>query len=224
MRPDFLVYGPGGTKFVVEVKAWEKYHGFRNRAAHQANLYKEALGADEAFLVVESLERSSVQEGVVTPDRLIPVILNALAKKRVSKRKAKPTIKPTSRSVFAAMPFDQKYDDVYFVAISYAAEANHATCTRIDKLDFSGDIVQEIQTQIARSIGVIADLSESRPNVLYEAGYAHALKKPTVHISSTPLVDLPFDVNHWNTIPYSVGQTHRLRDMLAKRLESVISK
>ena len=28
---------------------------------------------------------------------------------------------------------------------------------------------------------VIVDLSEAKPNVLYEAGYAHALNKPCIH-------------------------------------------
>ena len=65
---------------------------------------------------------------------------------------------------------------------------------------------------LRRSSAVIADLSESKPNVLYEAGLAHALKRPSVHICSTPIADLPFDVRNWNTIFCRRGQTtERLR-------------
>jgi len=69
---------------------------------------------------------------------------------------------------------------------------------------------------------VIVDLSEAKPNVLYEAGYAHALRKPVVHICSTPLSELPFDVRNWNTIAYRRGQTALLREPLARRLKAVM--
>src|SRR5712692_7103428 len=51
-------------------------------------------------------------------------------------------------------------------------------------------------------ISTISGTSPGKPNVLYEAGFAHALGKPTVHICSTPLSALPFDVRNWNTIAY----------------------
>ncbi len=58
--------------------------------------------------------------------------------------------------------------------------------------------------------------------MLYEVGYAHALRRPTIHISSTPMGEVPFDVAHDNTIAYGMGQTHALRDRLAKRLPAVL--
>jgi nucleoside 2-deoxyribosyltransferase len=76
---------------------------------------------------------------------------------------------------------------------------------------------------IKDSIAVIADLSESKPNVMYEVGYAHAMEKPTIHICSTPLKDLPFDVAHWNTIDYQQGQTHKLGRTIAQRLSSILA-
>ena len=83
---------------------------------------------------------------------------------------------------------------------------------------FSGDIVEEVKRLIRASRGVIVDLSEGKPNVLYEAGFAHALDKPTVHICSTPLSDLPFDIRNWNTVVYNHGQTTELREPLVRRL------
>ena len=65
---------------------------------------------------------------------------------------------------------------------------------RVDRREFQGNVVEEIDRLIRKASAVIVDLSESKPNVLYEAGFAHALKKPCVHICSTPMDKLPFDV------------------------------
>lgn len=120
------------------------------------------------------------------------------------------------------MPFDSKYDDVFFVAIAPAAKAVGANARRVDREEFTGDIVSKIRALIGESAAVVIDLSEARPNVLYEAGYAHALGKPAVHICMSPLKELPFDVSHWNTLMYAAGQTHVLKQGLTKRLREVM--
>jgi hypothetical protein len=218
---DFVVRLPDGRTVVIVAKAWDKADGFRNRAAHQAELYEHYAGADRAFVVVESLERSRVNEGVVTPDRLVTALRQEMAKGSPSEGKQARIQQPPVPHVFAAMPFDPKYDDTYFVAMAPAAESIGAVCKRVDGEEFSGDIVEEIQSLIKDSVAVIVDLSESNPNVLYEAGYSHALKKPTIHICCTPLRDLPFDVAQWNTIRYRRGQTHDLKAPLARRLRAI---
>jgi nucleoside 2-deoxyribosyltransferase len=83
-------------------------------------------------------------------------------------------------------------------------------------------VVERIKRLIKESSAVIADLSEAKSNVLYEVGYAHALKRPTIHICSTPLEQLPFDVRNWNTITYVKGQTHKLKTDLARRLKAIL--
>ena len=81
------------------------------------------------------------------------------------------------------MPFDLQYDDVFFVAMTHAARQVGSVCRRVDQEEFTGNIVAEIKRLIRTSEVVIVDLSEAKPNVLYEAGYTHALDKPVVHIS-----------------------------------------
>jgi len=245
VRVDFLIRTTDRRKLIIEVKAWSKHQGFRNRAVHQARLYKNEIGADHALVLVDSLERTSAPEGVVNLETLIPAIRAIAHHSTFLQQRRQPPAKirkqgggkgasprPKARSqprkptpyVFAAMPFEQQYDDVFLVAMSHAAKKVGAVCLRVDKADFTGDIVLEIQSLIRRSVAVISDLSESKPNVLYEAGYAHALNVPTVHISSTPLSELPFDVSHWNTLAYHAGQTHQLKDPLAKRLRAAIAQ
>jgi len=223
LRPDFLIIAPDGSKIVIEVKAWQKQPGFRQRAIHQAKLYQEVVGADYALVVVEDLERSRISEGVVTADRLVDALNMIFAGQPLATAElylAKQ--KESKETVFAAMPFRPRYDDVFFFAMRYAARSIGAVTERVDRQEFSSDIVAQITSSIRASIAVIVDLSESNPNVLYEAGLAHAWDKPTVHICSTPLEDLPFDVRQLNTIQYEMGRINRLQEPLAKRLQAII--
>jgi hypothetical protein len=104
----------------------------------------------------------------------------------------------------------------------HAAEQSGAVCDRVDRREFQGSVVDEIQKLIRKSVAVFVDLSESKPNVLYEAGYAHALRKPCIHICSTPLEKLPFDVSQWKTTQYHPGQTHKLGRELSQRLKEAL--
>jgi hypothetical protein len=221
-QPDFVIRAPDGRLLIVEAKAWEKSPGFTIRAAQQAKLYQSQTSADNAFVVVKDLDRSRPSSGVLTLDNLVPTLRKELRKDEPSGKKLEP-LKSSGKSVFAAMPFSVDYEDVYFVAMAHAAESVGAVCNRVDHAEFSGNIVDEIKKMIQESVAVIADISEGKPNVLYEVGFAHALRKPTVHVSWTPLKDLPFDVSQWSTIQYQKGQTHLLRRTLAKRLQALLS-
>jgi hypothetical protein len=127
------------------------------------------------------------------------------------------------KSVFAAMPFSAEYEDVYFVAMTESAKAVDAACERLDHQEFVGRISARMIDQILQADALIADLSGANPNVMYELGYAHALEIPAIHISSTPLPELPFDVRDWNTIKYELGRTHVLRDKLTARLKAAFN-
>jgi hypothetical protein len=222
LRPDFLVVGPQGQHVVVEAKAWDPRGGNTARALEQAERYQSATGADKAFVVLPELQRSFTAKGVVGMDGFVEAVKAFLAEPRTRSKRQSWQKPARDRSVFAAMPFEREYDDTFFVAMSYAAARVGAACTRVDRHEFSGDIVDKIKRLIRSSIAVIVDLSEAKPNVLYEAGYAHALDKPAVHICSTPLAALPFDVRNWNTLAYSRGQTTDLRETLARRLNATL--
>lgn len=225
LQPDFLVTAPGGRLVVLEAKAWEKAPGFTLRAARQSELFEKTTGADVAYLVLKDLERSRRSDGVLSLSDLIPVLEAELSVTKPSRHKpGQSPARPTEKTVFAAMPFSLEYEDVFFIAMAPAAEAIGAACKRVDQEEYTGDVVTKIQSMIHGSVAVVADLSEARPNVLYEVGFAHALDRPTVHVCSTPLRDLPFDVSHWNTIVYKKGQTHKLRESLTKLLRAVVDK
>lgn len=156
-------------------------------------------------------------------------MVNDLAKTTQKKTKVSATLTSLysiagTLKIIAAMPFKEEFDDVYFVAMSDAAVSVGATCVRIDKEDFQGDIVQKLKQDIKDSIVMIADISGANPNVLYEVGFSHGIGKPTIHICSTPLKKLPFDVMTWKTISYKKGQTHALKGKLTKELKELLKR
>ncbi len=229
LQPDFVVKGPKGKTAVIEVKGWDSTGGNTARALHQVKQYQKATNADLALVVMPQLKRNFSNEGVVNEEGLFAVLEEWLSKNWIRFRRARgaaksPKVRKTrqNRIIFAAMPFDRKYDDTFLVAMVHAAKRVDAVCKRVDRTEFSSDIVEEIRRLIHASVAVIVDLSESKENVLYEAGYAHALEKPTVHICSTDLARLPFDIRNWNTIPYDIGGTMSLRVKLARRLASIV--
>jgi len=218
LAPDFVVYAPDGRQFIVETKNWD-FPGLTTEASRQAQHYQDAAKADGAFIVIPGLKRNLVSKGVVTVEGLIPALQAEFQSGKTRTNSAEVT--KIEKLVFAAMPFAPQYEDVFFVAMSYAAEQVGAVCDRVDRREFQGNVVEEVHRMIRRSSAVIIDLSESKPNVLYEAGFAHALKKPCVHICSTTLEKLPFDVAQWKTTRYEPGQTHKLRRDLTQRLKAI---
>ena len=219
LAPDFIVFGPDGRQFIVQTRSWD-FPGLTTEASRQAQLYQEAAQTDGAFVVIPGLKRNLPSKGVVTIDGLVPALM---AEFQTAKGRVNPSeVSKVEKLIFAAMPFAPQYEDVFFVAMSHAAEQVGAVCDRVDRREFQGNVVEEIHRLIRKSVAVIVDLSESKPNVLYEAGYAHALKKPCIHICATTTDKLPFDVAQWKTTYYQPGQTHKLRRELIQRLKAVI--
>jgi hypothetical protein len=218
LAPDFIVYAPDGRQFIVQTRDWD-FPGLTMEASRQAQHYQDAAKADGAFIVIPGLKRNLPSKGVVTVDGLIPALQAEIQTEKA--RANPPEVTRIERLVFAAMPFAPQYEDVFFVAMSYAAEQVGAVCDRVDRREFQGNVVEEVHRMIRKASAVIVDLSESKPNVLYEAGFAHALKKPCIHICSTSLEKIPFDVAQWKTTPYEPGQTHKLRRDLTQRLKAI---
>lgn len=222
LQPDFVVTTPAGDTVVLDLKMRTDPKSAAN-AVRQVKRYADAVGAARAFVVIPDQKNSRSGPDIVHLRDLVPRLVATTATKGAPRQRKRPQPGPTNRTIFAAMPFDPAYEDVFFVAMAPAAETVGAVCQRVDRDEFAGDIVSRLEFLIRESTMVVADLSEGRPNVLYEVGYAQALEKPVVHISSTPLNDLPFDVGHRNTLMYTKGQTHALRDKLKKRFRALLS-
>jgi hypothetical protein len=90
-------------------------------------------------------------------------------------------------------------------------------------------IIGDILEGICKARFLIADVTRYNPNVMYELGVAHALKKEVIIIYQKKIKELnkfPFDLSHIRSIWYvndaSGGQ--RMKENLSKTIEYVLSK
>ncbi len=107
----------------------------------------------------------------------------------------------TSRLCFVMMGFTPRSDEIYRTLITSAVEAAGLAPVRADEMIGQGFIMEQIKTAIQQSRLCIADVTGSNPNVLYEIGLAHAIKKPLILLAQEGSV-LPFDIAHQRTILY----------------------
>jgi len=101
---------------------------------------------------------------------------------------------------FVLMPFADRHRPVFDILVP-ALEAEGYTVERADSEDNPHNIVRRFVEGIDRADLVVADVTESRPNVMYELGLAHALLKPTIIIVRKGQ-KREFDLSTYNQIEY----------------------
>ena len=106
--------------------------------------------------------------------------------------------------VFVIMPFAPAYDPVYKGVIQPLIGDLKLRCVRGDQFTSSrGSIIEEVWAALNGCRFVIADLSGSNLNVLYELGIAHTLNKSAILITQADRPeDVPFDIRHLRYIQY----------------------
>jgi hypothetical protein len=124
---------------------------------------------------------------------------------------------------FVAMPMDSEDDSLADVleAIKEGAKRCGVTAERVDDEQSNERITDRILVLIAAAEFVIADLTNAKPNVYWEAGYAHALGKTPIYVARRG-TRLEFDVKDFPVLYFS--NYVRLKEDLEKRLKGLISK
>jgi len=131
----------------------------------------------------------------------------------------------TNRSCFVLMPFDKGRLEVYRHAIRPAAEAAGFECHRADDNFENGAIVAQIIRDIFNDYVIVADISDKRPNVMYEVGIAHTVGDKTIIICESGQ-DLPFNLNAYRVIFYepTIAGGAKLREQLEQVLRESITR
>ena len=102
---------------------------------------------------------------------------------------------------FVMMPFAEDYDDVY-QAIKRAGErAGGIDCFRLDDERPGGRILSRLFDALGDTDLCVADLSDNRPNVMWELGYAMARDQHPILLTRQGQ-SLPFDLHDMHQIPY----------------------
>jgi hypothetical protein len=140
---------------------------------------------------------------------------------------------------FAAMPYgDPDIEELYQTAIVPAMRDAAFRPIRSDEQRRPGIILSQMLGAIQSSAAMVAILTDGRylnpegtgipkqaspgvnPNVMYEVGYASALKIPTILIAKQPGT-LPFDLSVDRTIDMEQEDLMVLREMVTSALRTI---
>ena len=100
------------------------------------------------------------------------------------------------------MPFDKEFDAVYEGFIKPALEEAGFEVDRADNIESQQNILRDIIEKIDQSALIIADLTGANPNVFYELGLTHAIRRPVILITQS-VSDVPFDLKSYRLLEYS---------------------
>jgi hypothetical protein len=124
---------------------------------------------------------------------------------------------------FVMMPFAAPLGDYYQKIYEPAIIKAGLNPIRADHDIFgTGKIIDQIWSGINSAKVLIAELTKRNPNVFYELGLAHALKKPVVLVSSNE-EDVPFDLQHIRVIYYDVNDPFWGNKLIDKVAENILS-
>lgn len=113
-----------------------------------------------------------------------------------------------SDTCFVAMPFADEYKKVWTHYLKPAIEQAGLKPVRTDENLPSSSIPMEILTGIAEASLVIADLTGGNPNVFYELGLAHSVKRSTqVILITQDIAQVPFDLRGMRCYEYRFHKT-----------------
>ena len=178
-------------------------------------------------IFIESLTKAKLVENIgekqrildISSERNSPLVDTTSDFKKLSKAAS---ISSTD-TCFVMMPFaaplGQYFSKIYEPAIS---KAGLRAVRADDDIFGTGKIIDQIWSGITSAKVLIAELTNKNPNVYYELGLAHALKKPVVLVCSNEQ-DLPFDLKHIRVIYYDMHDPFWGTKLIEKVAENILS-
>jgi hypothetical protein len=124
--------------------------------------------------------------------------------------------------VFVAMWFDPSMNEAFELGIARAvADCGFPFPLRIDQKEHNNQITDEIMSAIRDAEFVIADFTQHRGGVYYEAGFARALGRPVIHTCrDTDIGSIHFDTKLISHVVWR--DPTDLRDKLVRRIKATI--
>ena len=186
----------------------------------------EADFPDFKQVFLESLEKARLLSKHADKVRVLDVSEEAAQpeekSERLKKLGASVAVK-ASDSCFVMQPFASPHGDYYEKIFKPAIEKAGLQPVRADAEIFgSGKIMDQVWRGINAAKVLVAELTTRNPNVFYELGLAHALRKPVVLVSSNE-ADVPFDLHHIRVIYYDVNDPFWGTKLIEKVAENILS-
>lgn len=130
------------------------------------------------------------------------------------------------KKAFVIMQFDDVIaNSVYEHCTRPICEEFNLNVERADEIFTSNPILDDIVFAIEKSAVIIADISGKNPNVFYELGMSHMLKrKQTIMITQDDFDGIPFDISHFRIIQYenTIPGKEKYEQQLRKTLENIL--
>ena len=123
--------------------------------------------------------------------------------------------------VFVVMSFNEKNNDIYS-AIKDECKKIRLRTVRVDEVAGSGLILRSIINYIVKAEFIIVDLTDEKPNVYYELGYAHGVGNEDYDIL---LIAKEGTKLHFDIAPLAVhfySSTEHLRRIVNEQLKKMI--
>lgn len=127
---------------------------------------------------------------------------------------------------FVIMPFGIGFDDLYEKVYVPAIQSQGLSPLRADEIYDNQPIIRDITQSIHHAKVILADVTGRNPNVNYELGIAHALKKEVILLTAEKN-DVPSDYHHWRYLQYSreaIDWNQTLSQQLQSTLQRVLAR
>jgi nucleoside 2-deoxyribosyltransferase len=122
---------------------------------------------------------------------------------------------------FVAMSFDPALDNLYLEGIEPAIRDCGFTPVRVDREHYNEDINDRILAEIRLAQFIVADFTQQKHGVYFEAGFAMGLGRPVIWLcSEDDFKNRHFDTDHYNHIKWHAPAD--LRQKLADRIRATI--
>lgn len=212
------------------------YNNYRGENIPDETFFKNALVdkfkipeadfTDFKQIFFESLEKANLLEKHGDKFRVLDVSEEVVPQEdkseRLKKLGAGTTVK-SGDSCFVMQPFAAPHNGYYETIFKPAIEKTGLHPVRADAEIFAtGKIIDQVWRGINAAKVLVAELTTRNPNVFYELGLAHALKKPVVLVSSNE-ADVPFDLQHIRVIYYNVIDPFWGTKLIDKVAENILS-
>ncbi|HLX12151.1 MAG TPA: hypothetical protein VKS81_05005 [Bacteroidota bacterium] len=197
---------------------------FDNTLVDRFNVPREKVGEFTAIFK-ETLLKAGLLVEENGKSRIIDAAGNGMVLKNNGdlSRKGDLPIISTNETCFVMMPFESPLGDYYLKIYEPAIKKAGLIPIRADNDIFgTGKIMDQIWSGINSAKILLSELTSRNPNVFYELGLAHALRKPVVLISSNEQ-DVPFDLHHIRVIYYDVYDPFWGSKLIDKVSENILS-
>ena len=187
--------------------------------------------SDFISVLIEDLTDAKLLEEISGKKRVLDITNMPSEAEGTTAKTTEDVLKKASKSVsvektetcFVMMPFAEPLGGYYSSLYAPAIKKAGLTAVRADADIFgTGKIMDQIWAGIKNARVLVAELTGKNPNVLYELGIAHALKKPVVLVSANE-PDVPFDVRQIRVIYYDVNDPFWGDKLIAKVAENILS-